>query len=245
VNASARDLAPWLRLHLNDGRHGDEQVVPAAGLGETRRPHTVIRMEGPALKLNPDTQQISYALAWVVQDYRGRLLVMHAGLIDGFRAHLTILPKDGYAFAILANREGTRMNLALSNALVDLLLGLPEKDWNKYLLDVMAEDEAEARVRAKRIEQGRRPDRPPTVPLERLGGTYEEPAYGTAHVRATDGGLVWEWGAWKLPLEHYGGDDFRLKGDGGPLNGVLVQFAVRDGAVQELRMLGLVFKRQP
>jgi CubicO group peptidase (beta-lactamase class C family) len=245
VNASARDLGPWLQLHLNDGRHGDQQLVPVGGVRETHRPHTVIRLEGAAERLNPDTQQISYALAWVVQDYRGHLLVMHAGLIDGFRAHLTLLPKDGYAFAILANREGTRMNLALSNALVDLLLGLPEKDWNKYLLDIMAEDEAEAKVRAKRVEQGRRPDQPPTVPLERLAGTYEEPAYGVATVRTNKDGLVWEWGTWKLPLEHYAGDSFRLKADSGPLNGVLVQFQVDDGAVRELRMVGLVFKRKP
>ena len=101
----------------------------------------------------------------MVQDYRGRLLVQHAGLIDGFRAHLTLLPKDGYAFAILANREGTRMNLALSNALADLLLGLPAKDWNKYLLG-RAGGRAGGRpaVRAQRVEHGRRPDRPRRSP---------------------------------------------------------------------------------
>jgi uncharacterized phage infection (PIP) family protein YhgE len=60
----------------------------------------------------------------MVRDYRGHLQVMHAGLIDGFRAHLTLLPRDGYAFAILAVREGTRMNLALSDALTDLARAL-------------------------------------------------------------------------------------------------------------------------
>lgn len=245
MNASARDLAPWLQLHLNDGRHGDEQLVPAAGLRETRRPHIVIPVEGLTQRLNPDTHLISYALAWVVQDYRGRLLVMHAGMIDGFRVHLTLLPKDGYAFAILANREGTRMNLALSNALVDLLLGLPEKDWNKYLLGVMADQQAEARVRAKRVEQGRRPDQLPTVPLERFAGTYEEPAYGRATVRAEKDGLIWEWGSWKLPLDHYAGDSFRLRADSDHLNGVFVQFRVEDGNVRDMRMVGLVFERKP
>jgi CubicO group peptidase (beta-lactamase class C family) len=245
VNASARDLAPWLRLHLNDGKNGDEQLVPAAGIRETRRPHTVIRVEGAAQKMNPDTHQISYGLGWVIQDYRGHLLVMHAGLIDGFRAHLTLLPKDGYAFAILANREGTRMNLALSNALVDLLLGLPEKDWNKYLLDVLADEQVEAKIRAKRVEQGRRPGQAPSVPVERLAGTYEEPAYGRATVRLGTDGLIWEWGPWKLPLEHYAGDTFRLKADNEHLNGIAVQFQVVEGAVRGFRMIGLVFERTP
>src|SRR5436305_12461467 len=127
-----------------------------------RTPQIVIRLGDTARALNPETQQISYGLGWVIQDYRGKLLVMHAGLIDGFRAHLTILPKDGYAFAILANREGTRMNLALSNSLVDVLLGLPERDWNKYLLGIQAEEEEAARVQKKREERGRNPDLPPS-----------------------------------------------------------------------------------
>lgn len=245
VHATARDLAPWLRLFLNGGKHGGEQLVSTAGLRETYQPHTVIRLEGPAQKLNPESQQISYGLGWVIQDYRGRLLIMHAGLIDGFRAHLTLLPKDGYAFAILANREGTRMNLALSNAVVDLLLGLSEKDWNKYLLDVLAEEQAEAKVRAKRVEQGRRPGQAPSVVPEQLAGTYEEPAYGRATVRTGPDGLVWEWGSWKLPLEHYAGDTFRLKADNEHLDGVFVRFQVVEGTVRGLQTMGQVFKRTP
>ena len=93
---------------------------------------------------------MSHALAWVVQDYRGHLLVQHTGVIDGFRVHLTLLPNDGYAFAILANREATRMNLALSNTLADLLLGLPGRDWNALIGEAMAEARTAAQVQARR-----------------------------------------------------------------------------------------------
>ncbi len=180
--------------------------------------------------MNPETQQISYGLGWVVQDYRGELQIMHAGLIDGFRAHLTILPKDGYAFAILANREGTRMNLALSNALTDLLLGLPAKDWNKYLLDVQTEEAEAAKVKARQEELARKPELKPSATLEALSGVYEEPAYGATTMRLTkEGDLVWEWGPWKVPLEHYAGDTFRLMADQEPLKGMFVRFVVEDG----------------
>src|SRR4029079_12629842 len=131
-------------------------------------------LEGGAAALSPDSHQMSYGLGWVTQDYRGHLVVQHTGLIDGFRVHLTVLPKDGYAFAVLANREGTRMNLALSNALTDLLLGLPPKDWNTYLLGVQAQAEEAARVAARRAELARQRDpRPPGAPPERLAGAYE------------------------------------------------------------------------
>jgi CubicO group peptidase (beta-lactamase class C family) len=244
IHANARDLVPWLQLQLTGGRRGDEQIISEAGLRETQRPQIVIRMEGSAERLNPDTQQMSYGLGWVVQDYRGRLLLTHVGLIDGFRAHLAVLPKDSYALAILANRQGTRMNLALGNAIVDLFLGLPEKDWNKHLLEVTADEAADARVRARRIDQGRRPDQAPSVELDVLAGNYEDPAYGTATVRATPDGLVWEWGAWKLPLDHYAGDTFRLKSDGPPLDRAFVRFQVEEGSVRAFRLLGITFLRK-
>jgi CubicO group peptidase (beta-lactamase class C family) len=243
LNASARDLAAWLQLQLNAGKRGDVQLISAAGLRETQRPQTVIRIEGQAARLNPDTQQMSYGLGWVIQDYRGHLLVTHVGLIDGFRAHLAILPKDGYAFAILANRQGTRMNLALNNSLVDHLLGLPAKDWSKYLLEIQDEETAAARLRAKRIEKGRRPDLAPTAPIEKIAGTYDNPAYGPATIRAGPDGLVWEWGPWKLPLEHYAGDTFRLKSDGPPLQDAVVRFLIDADTVQGFRVLGITFRK--
>jgi CubicO group peptidase (beta-lactamase class C family) len=243
VVASARDLAPWLQLHLNDGTYAGERLISEANLRETHTPQIVIRM-GPSVNaMNPDTQQISYGLGWVIQDYRGRLQVMHAGLIDGFRAHLTLLPKDGYAFAILANREGTRMNLALSNALTDLLLGLPAKDWNKYLLGVVADEQAEARRRARQEDLNRR-DVPPSAPLEAFAGDYVDDAYGPATIRVEKDQLVWEWGPWKVPLEHYSGDTFRLKSDFEHLNGVFAKFVLKDNVPQEMRIPAVTFRRK-
>jgi CubicO group peptidase (beta-lactamase class C family) len=245
ANASARDLAPWLQFQLNGGRHGADQLVTEAALRETQSPQIVVRMTDEARALSPETQQISYALGWMVRDYRGHLQVMHAGLIDGFRAHLTLLPKDGYAFAILANREGTRMNLAVSDALTDLLLGLPAKDWNRYLLGVQADAERTAAVQARQAELARQRDpRPPGAPPDKLAGEYAEPAYGTAAIRAGKDGLAWEWGAWKVPLEHYAGDTFRMRAEGNSyLDGRLIRFVIEDGEPREFRLEGMAFRR--
>jgi CubicO group peptidase (beta-lactamase class C family) len=245
VHACARDLAPWLQLQLTGGKRGEEQLVTESSLRETQSPQIVVRMRNAARTLNPETQQISYGLGWVIQDYRGRLQIMHAGLIDGFRAHLTILPKDGYAFAILANREGTRMNLALSNSLTDLLLGLPAKDWNKYLLDVQADEANAAKVKARQEELGRKPDLMPSAPLKDLAGVYEDAAYGPTTMRLSkDATLVWEWGPWKVPLEHYAGDTFRLLADREPLKGMFLRFVVEDGKPREIRVSGVTFRRK-
>lgn len=243
VHATARDLAPWLQLHLSGGMHNGERIVSEANLRETHTPQIVVRMREATRAFNPETQQISYGLGWVIQDYRGKLLVMHAGLIDGFRAHLTLLPKDGYAFAILANRDATSMNLALSNSLTDFLLGLPKKDWNKYLLDVEADEEAEAKRRVRQEELDRR-GLSPSLALEEFAGEYVDEAYGTATVKLEKGRLEWSWSSWKIPLEHFDGDRFRLKAEERPLKNAIVQFVVTDGKVSELRIPGVIFKRK-
>ena len=70
---------------------------------------------------------MSYGMGWVLEDYRGVGLCSHAGAIDGFRVQITLVPKEKIGIVILANLHFTRMNLALSNSLVDLLLGLPRE----------------------------------------------------------------------------------------------------------------------
>ena len=90
----------------------------------------VIRLEGIDRDMQPDTVLMSYGMGWVLQDYRGVGLCSHAGAIDGFRVHFTLIPEKRIGIVLLANLQHTRMNQALSNSLVDLLLDLPKKDWN-------------------------------------------------------------------------------------------------------------------
>jgi CubicO group peptidase (beta-lactamase class C family) len=243
INSNVRDLAHWLRLHLNDGLHGETRVISEEAIRETRTPQIVVRRDRNDA-LSPDSIQVSYGLGWVVQDYRGRLLVQHAGLIDGFRAHLALMPNEGFAWAILANHEGTRMNLALSNTLADLLTGLPAKDWNKHYLEMLADEETAALVKARREEQDRLKDTTPSVPLADFAGKYSEPAYGEATIRLDKERLIWEWSSWKLPLEHYHNNIFRLQAEQPRLDRAFVRFTVRDGKVRELHWQGLTFKRE-
>ena len=56
--------------------------------------------------------------------------------------------------------------------------------------------------------------------------------------------LVWEWGPWKVPLEHYAGDTFRLLADQEPMKGMFVRFVVEEGKPREFRVPGIVFRRK-
>ncbi len=147
VFISAHDLASWLRFQIGDGTWDDKRLVKCENLEETHKPQTIIPMRGIAKLLNPETVQLTYAMGWVVQDYRGVKVIGHSGWIDGFRVQLTLLPEYHLAFAILANLDGTRMNLALSNRIIDMLLELPEKNWNAYFAEVLAREAQRNRKR--------------------------------------------------------------------------------------------------
>jgi len=243
IYASARDLVGWLQFQLSDGAWHGRKLLSAAALEETHTPQMALRLEGLQRDANPETQLMSYALGWVVQDYRGHLLVSHAGALDGFRAHITLMPKSGLALALLANRDQTRMNLALSNTLVDRLLGLPPRDWNRFHLDLARKEEETAQEKRRNHVNSRRPDIPPSVPLSSLAGFYEHPAYGTATVAVRDSVLHWDWSGFHGRMQHYAGDQFDIEDNNLIENGV--KFQIKDGKAAGLEFLNLVFRKQP
>lgn len=243
VNATARDVAAWLKFHLSAGVGPDgKRRVSVKNLGETHTPQNLIRMEGTAKLLNPDTVQLSYAMGWLVYDYRGKKVLSHGGLIDGFRVQLTILPDENIAFAVMCNLHDTRMTAALTNSLIDVYCKLPARDWNAYYRKIV-EDEATTRKKAIEARNAARdPSAKPTLPLIGYSGEYMHPAYGTANVTEKDGKLTIAYGNFICPLEHFQSDVFRVID--GFFEEQLFPFAVANGKATSLQFGGQEFKRK-
>jgi CubicO group peptidase (beta-lactamase class C family) len=246
VNSTARDLTKWLRFHIAEGTFGGRRLVSAEALRETHTPQIALRLEGVERAMNSETSLMSYGMGWLVQDYRGRLLVSHAGLIDGFRVHLAFLPKEGLGLVVLCNLHGTRMNLALANSLVDLLLDLPRKDWNALLAEVMRKEEGAARARVQERLAKRQPGTRPSHDLAAYAGTYEHPAYGTARVARDGEGLVLRWSSFRCPLEHFHYDTFLVHDE--VIDNTLVTFTLgAGGEVASMKVtepLGVEFRKK-
>jgi CubicO group peptidase (beta-lactamase class C family) len=239
IHASARDLAPWLRFHLAGGCLGNRRLVSATALGETHTPQTVIPLEGETLILHPETKRMSYGMGWVIQDYKGHRLVSHTGVIDGFRVQITLVPRARLGVAILANLHQTRMNLALGYRLLDLLLGLPQRNWDAYLTREVEKDRQANKEKWARRLAARHRGTHPSLGLAAYTGTYEHPAYGTARVVLERGQLVWRWSSFDCPLEHFHYDTFLTRQEAlGPFR---LTFALdATGKVAELAVGGLV-----
>jgi CubicO group peptidase (beta-lactamase class C family) len=242
IHLSARELGKWLQFQLSDGEWNGKRLVKAEDLQETHKPQTLIPMNLMAKALNPETVQLSYAMGWVVQDYRGVKVISHSGWIDGFRCQLTLLPDHHLAFGILANLDGTRMNLALSNRMIDLLLDLPEKNWNAHFGQLLVRTLRQKQEADKRRAAARRPDHKPSLPLAEYVGEYEHPAYGVCKISRKGEDLIWEWSSFKKVLDHYDGDTFEIHEP--LLADSFAKFQIQDRQVTAIHVLELDFRRR-
>jgi CubicO group peptidase (beta-lactamase class C family) len=210
VNASARDMANWLRFQLADGTFDGKRLVAAGALRETRTPQMVVRQEGRWKVFFPEsaTTLLTYGLGWFVHDHRGRLAVSHGGTLDGFRAQTLLSPKDGCGVVVFANLAPSHFTEALSKSLLDHLLGLPKEDWNAFYRQQEEKQETEYNDRLKKRADDRKHDTKPSRELSAYAGGYEEPAYGRAEVKVDGDALALTWGRLTFRLEHHHYDTF-------------------------------------
>jgi CubicO group peptidase (beta-lactamase class C family) len=245
IKSSARDMAQWVRLQLGDGTFDGKRLVSASALNETHMPQTVIRLEESTRESNPETLVEAYGLGWVIQDYRGELLVSHGGALNGFRAHVDLLPKQKTGFVVLINVGRSSATAAMRNSLLDLLLGKPNaRDWNAYYLALERKSDEKEEAKKRGRDAKRRADTKPSRELSAYAGTYTNPAYGTATITADNGGLVLHWMRLALPLVHYQYDTFDVRSDVDDVDEQLLFRLGTDGEVNTLTLFGEEFTRE-
>ena len=243
IHSTARDLAGYLRFQMGDGTWKGKRLISAESLAEPHTAQIVLRLQGAAKAMNPETLFLHYGMGWIVQDYRGKRLLMHGGSIDGFRAHLTLVPEAGLGIGLLSNLEGGLANVSLSNSIVDLVLGAPARDWSSYYLKLFEDGEREGRAHAKELRDRRGPDHEPPRPLKAYAGAYEDAAYGDCRIELEDGKLFWKWQKVRCPLEHYQADVFLA--NYGPLSDTAFVFAATpSGTVEGFRIEDRTFRRK-
>jgi CubicO group peptidase (beta-lactamase class C family) len=87
--ASAEGLAPWLRLHLLEGRGFEPVVLSESGF---RTLHTAGTDEAS-----------SYAMGWTARTLEGQPMILHSGQTGEFTSTMALFPQSGVAIAALAN----------------------------------------------------------------------------------------------------------------------------------------------
>ena len=81
-----------------------------------------------------NTHLSGYGLGWNLRDYDGNLFVGHTGGYDGMLSAVSLIPDKGIGVVVLTNGMKSPF-MAATYYLLDELLGRPEQDWSKMLLE--------------------------------------------------------------------------------------------------------------
>ncbi|HYM62172.1 MAG TPA: serine hydrolase, partial [Thermoanaerobaculia bacterium] len=245
IKSSARDMAQWVRFQLAGGIAGGKRLVSSEALDETKTPQMVIRLEGMSRDANPETNLEAYGLGWTIQDYAGALLVSHGGALNGFRAHVDLLPAQHAGFVVLDNLGRSIALVAIRNSLLDLLLGHPTRDWNAYYLAIekTADDRDEAKRRER--EATRHLGTKPSRDLADYAGDYDSIAYGTAHIALENGALLLRWNRLAVPLNHFHFDTFSIRSEADDIDEHITFRLGADGDVKTMTFFEEEFVKKP
>jgi CubicO group peptidase (beta-lactamase class C family) len=199
INSSVNEMSNWLIVHLYGGKFKNKQIINPTTLEDMHLAH----MPTGATPSRPEISPADYGMGWFVDNYRGHRRVHHGGNIDGFTAMVSMLPQDGFGFAVLSNKNGTPVPELIIRTAADILLELKPVDWLGEAAKRKAEgEEAEKKAKGKKHVR-QKPGTKPAHKLEEYVGDYEHPGYGEIKVFLKDNKLTFTYNGITTPLEHW------------------------------------------
>lgn len=209
INASALDMAQWLRFQIDSGRIGGRRLLEPRQFTEMWRGVAVI--DDPMFRrLMAPSELVEYGLGWFLYLHRDRRVVMHGGNIDGMSALVSFIPSERIGVVVLTNLNQTFAHAGLTRWIFDRLLGAPEEDWSARTREALQAGGGGGggdRWRSARVEGTK-----PSLPLAGYAGTYADSLYGSVSIREQGGRLVLDMDpGHQAELEHWHYDTFRAR----------------------------------
>lgn len=240
INSNAVDMVNWLRINLNHGKLGDQQVVSEDVIDEMQSgqmPLVKQAMMFPVMDTHPEVGQASYGMGWFIQNYRGTKWVHHGGAIDGFIASVSMLPQKNIGVVCLSNLGGKHVPIAVCCNVFDRLLEKEPIDWDTMLEEFTNKALGQVKEVNKKLAESRHPDTQPShADLSAYTGEYEHPGYGIFTVSLDNGVLKGRYNALEFDVEHLHYDVFTLAVDSMPVKMPISFITAIDGSIAELRV---------
>lgn len=234
--STARDMARWLELQINDGRLDDRQVFPAGLVASSHRARAVQDRAFGAYHRD------GYGLGWQTGRYGDEVLIHHFGNFSGARAHVSFAPARRLGVVVMVNEDLVTGELAdlVANYVYDRFAERPdlEATYDTQLAGMVAtRDRRVAGLTRARAERAARPSKL-SRPVETYQGLYVSPAMGTIGITLADGQLVVRSGVLSAPAEA-ATDAESIRVELVPFQGQIITFAP-----YSLTFAGHVFTRQ-
>ena len=210
LNSNATDMAAWLRLHLGHGVFDGDTLVSPRIMEDMQTPQ--IWHEDPmnAIEL-ADRSFSAYGLGWDLYDYHGRKAVRHSGSVDGMGSLITMIPGSDLGVVVLTNIVPGQFPVALSNHIIDAVLGDHSIDWNTNLLQQRGKERKKAKQEEWYWDKSRDAGAKRSLPLDEYLGEYFDTLSGFATVTEVDEGLVFRYNTKYIgDLTHWQNDVYRV-----------------------------------
>jgi CubicO group peptidase (beta-lactamase class C family) len=114
INSSARDMAQWVRLMLNNGSIDGRRLVSEKSYDELVRKQMNV------------AGAIDYGLGWFLRQWNGHKVVEHGGNIDGFNSQVAFMPDQKLGFVLLTNVTASPLGALAMNTIWKNLVGEPK-----------------------------------------------------------------------------------------------------------------------
>ncbi|MEO7021817.1 MAG: serine hydrolase, partial [Ktedonobacteraceae bacterium] len=213
VNTTLEDMQHWLLFHLNQGKHGETQLLAAEQLAQNHTPHTPIPPDGTIpMGKNPEFANWCYGMGWFIGSYKGHRMVQHGGSIDGFMAEVVLLPDDNAAVAVFTNRGSTFVPYIIAFSACDRLLGTQTEDWNGRIQQEVERLKAQGEKLLAEMQKTEPavPNTQPSHPLHAYCGQYEHPGYGIVTISQNADQLQFTYNGIPSSLTHVHYDIFEV-----------------------------------
>ncbi|MEQ8766984.1 MAG: serine hydrolase [Planctomycetota bacterium] len=213
LNSSVFDMAQWMLVNLNGGRHDAGVLFSPSVLAEMQTVHT------PRSVGSRETERFGrhfsgYGLGWGLSDYHGVKLVQHGGGLSGMNSLQTLVPEKNLGVMVATNFAPNSLTAAVTYHILDIYLGREPHDWNQTFVDDRDAGQVRAQGRETELEEQRIPGTSPSGPLEDFAGTYHDDFSGDTEVRLEEGALVFDYNPrHRGRLEHWHYDTFRVAWD--------------------------------
>ena len=251
INTNAEDIARWMKVLLAGGRvegargaDGKElRLFSEAQSREMWTAQTPMKISMPKGPLAPTKANFAaYGLGFQLRDYKGQLVAMHGGALQGFYSRVLLVPESKLGIAILTNAESGGALNALQYRLLDqYLTGSAPTDWIKLIADDEDRKHTEELARLKKTSGARVAVSKPSLALADYEGQYTDPWYGAMTIKRDGNKLIMSFS--RTPdltgeMEHFQHDTFIVRWKERNFNAdSYVTFALdHDGSIEHVKM---------
>ncbi len=193
VSSSARDLAEWARLQLNDGKWNGKQLIDATALAETHKPQMCTSPPDPA-KPGECVGNRYYGLGWDVgKTADGHTQLGHSGaFFEGAATAVYLVPDEHLGVLVLSNSMPVGVPEAICLYFLDMVhYGKPQRDYLPLLGKLFAGMIAESQDASPNYAALTPPKTAATAkPFTTYVGKYTNEYFGTLEVSVEDNRLI-------------------------------------------------------